>query len=305
MMWLNFLKVLMFNTHLILWYNLNMINTTKCQYCEKPNPPSKNNKPRKFCSKKCSNKQYIREQRYYTRKYPDTWGRTNELKDADTEKRRIEFEWYTENMYSIKRIGDQYGIDPSTAWVRAQKWGISGKKIKWRGIKLFYTKEEAEKIGLESPPPQKCSIEQLERSREYRSRPEVRARAVARKALRMKTDPIYRLRYNVSMAVREALKRQCKKKNGESMFEYLPYTPLELYEHIESQFTEHMSWDNYGTYWHMDHIIPQVVLIYDSLKHPNFRKCWALNNLRPLEKFKNASKGSLYKGVRHTYKKTS
>ena len=285
-----------------------MLDISICQTCQKPNPPSKSSKARKFCSKKCNskhfNKKYAREQRYYKKKNPN-WGYTNQAEKEDREKRRIEYEWHQKHMYSIKRIGELYGIDPSTAWIRAAKWGISGKKIKWKGIKLFYTKEEAEKIGLESPPPQKCSIEQLERSREYRSRPEVRARAVARRSRRMKTDPVYRLRYNVSMAVREALKRQCKKKNGESMFEYLPYTPLELYEHIENQFTEHMSWDNYGTYWHMDHIIPQVVLIYDSLKHPNFRKCWALNNLQPLEKFKNASKGSLFEGKRHTYKKHS
>ena len=289
-----------------MWYNIIMLDISICQTCQKPNPPSKSSKARKFCSKKCNskhfNKKYAREQRYYKKKNPN-WGYTNQAEKEDREKRRIEYEWHQEHMYSIKRIGELYGIDPSTAWIRAAKWGISGKKIKWKGIKLFYTKEEAEKIGLESPPPQKCSIEQLERSREYRSRPEVRARAVARRSRRMKADPVYRLRYNVSMAVREALKRQCKKKNGESMFEYLPYTPLELYEHIENQFTEHMSWDNYGTYWHMDHIIPQVVLIYDSLKHPNFRKCWDLNNLQPLEIFKNASKGSLYKGIRHTYKK--
>ena len=63
-----------------------------------------------------------------------------------------------------------------------------------------------------------------------------------------------------------------------------------------------MSWDNYGTYWQIDHVIPQSALIYDRLTHPNFQNCWALENLQPLESKANASKGSLYDGIRHTYK---
>lgn len=59
-----------------------------------------------------------------------------------------------------------------------------------------------------------------------------------------------------------------------------------------------MTWDNYGRYnsnkqtWQIDHIIPQSLLPYDSFSHPNFQKCWALENIRPLETVANIKKGN-------------
>ena len=53
-----------------------------------------------------------------------------------------------------------------------------------------------------------------------------------------------------------------------------------------------MSWENYGIYWQIDHIYPQSLLPYDSMDHPNFLKCWSLDNLRPLEATENIRKGN-------------
>jgi endogenous inhibitor of DNA gyrase (YacG/DUF329 family) len=278
---------------------------SNCQQCGKPNPPSKNNKPRKFCSKNCSNLQYRKEKRYYTyvKKNPD-WGKKSREEKEDRERRRKEYEWCKENMYDIRRIAKEHGINKHTAWNRAKMHGLKPKVVHWNGNGvLFYTKEQAEKIVNEVPPPQKVPSNRLQQVREYRRRPEVRKRNTEYRKERLKNDPRLRLRKNVGMTVREALKRQMANKNGTSTFEYLPYTPLQLMEHIESQFDEHMSWDNYGDYWHLDHIVPQAALIYDSLTHPNFQKCWALNNLQPLERTKNISKGSWHKGKHHRYKK--
>ena len=112
--------------------------------------------------------------------------------------------------------------------------------------------------------------------------------------------PERRLRSNVSTAVYTALKHAGNIKGGKT-FKYLTYTPSQLKVHLEKQFDEFMSWDNYGTYWNVDHIVPQAALPYDSLEHPNFRKCWALSNLRPLKKKENSSKGSLHEGKRYRY----
>jgi hypothetical protein len=67
-----------------------------------------------------------------------------------------------------------------------------------------------------------------------------------------------------------------------------------------------MNWDNHGKYcldvwddnnsntwtWQIDHIIPQSQLVYDSMAHPNFLKCWALSNLRPLSAKKTVIDGA-------------
>jgi len=102
-------------------------------------------------------------------------------------------------------------------------------------------------------------------------------------------DPAWRLRRLVSGAVYNALKANDGGKNGGSILDYLPYSINELKEHLEKQFEPWMSWDNHGE-WHIDHIYPQSKLPFDSLEHPNFQKCWALENLRPLCAIKNMKK---------------
>jgi len=117
---------------------------------------------------------------------------------------------------------------------------------------------------------------------------------------RFEEHPELRLKKNVSFLIYDALVIRQGLSKGGSTFEHLPYTPLQLKEHIESQFTEGMTWENYGD-WNVDHIIPQAALPYKSLKEENFQKCWALKNLRPLWAKENQSKGSYYEGKRHTY----
>ena len=72
----------------------------------------------------------------------------------------------------------------------------------------------------------------------------------------------------------------------------LEHNIIQLRQHIERQFDDNMNWDNYGIYWHIDHIIPQSCLPYTSMEEDNFKKCWALNNLRPLEAKENMTDGS-------------
>ena len=111
-------------------------------------------------------------------------------------------------------------------------------------------------------------------------------------------DPCFRLRKNVSRAVNSGLRKFGTSKAGKSIIIYLPYSIEDLKKHLESQFEEWMNWDNWGTYdgktqtWQIDHIIPQSKLPYDSMNHPNFQKCWALNNLRPLSSLDNIKRGA-------------
>lgn len=102
-------------------------------------------------------------------------------------------------------------------------------------------------------------------------------------------DPAFKLRRNCSRLVNHAL---CGSKNGQSILKYLPYTMQELRQHLENQFDNKMSWENYGIYWHIDHIHPQSLLLYTSMMDDNFKKCWALENLRPLEAIENMKKSN-------------
>ena len=95
----------------------------------------------------------------------------------------------------------------------------------------------------------------------------------------------------VKASIYRALKSSEGSKEGNSTLDTLPYTLSQLKEHLENQFEPWMNWDNQGE-WHIDHIYPQSKLPYDSMTHPNFLKCWALENLQPLEAKENIRKGN-------------
>lgn len=93
--------------------------------------------------------------------------------------------------------------------------------------------------------------------------------------------------------------------NEYSCLEFLEYTMPELKLHIELLFEDWMNWSNWKIYdpntwddgncltwtWNLDHIIPQAKLLYISMNDDNFKKCWALENLRPLSAKQNILDG--------------
>ena len=109
-----------------------------------------------------------------------------------------------------------------------------------------------------------------------------------------------RLRHNISSEITRTMKINKIIKNN-SIWNKLLYTPQELKSHLESLWEPWMSWDNYGAAntkkrtWQIDHIIPQSKLSFESLDHPNFLKCWSLENLRPLDSIENIKKSNKFK----------
>lgn len=123
---------------------------------------------------------------------------------------------------------------------------------------------------------------------------------------RWRNDPAFRLRANISRSVNISLQKNGSSKNGQSIVQYFDYTFSELKEHLERQFESWMTWDNQGSYnfeiwddndpttwtWQLDHIIPQSDLPYTSMTEDNFKKCWAIENLRPLSAKQNIIDGA-------------
>lgn len=109
--------------------------------------------------------------------------------------------------------------------------------------------------------------------------------------------PMNKIHNSISRRVNNELKQNGNSKNGESILKYIPYTTAQLKQYLESQFEPWMSWDNYGQAstkkrtWNIDHIIPRAHLPYSSFEDENFKKCWELKNLRPLNAIDNCKKG--------------
>lgn len=93
-------------------------------------------------------------------------------------------------------------------------------------------------------------------------------------------DHAYRLRVNVAREMRKQLVRG---KGGMPWETGVGYTVDALRTHLERQFTDNMSWENYGAKgWHIDHIVPVAKFKIKEFGDAEFRACWALSNLRPL-----------------------
>jgi len=98
---------------------------------------------------------------------------------------------------------------------------------------------------------------------------------------RRREDPQYHFKCAFSNLIRRALKKKGSSKRGYSWEKIIGYTTQDLMKHLEKQFTEGMTWDNYGK-WHVDHIKPQSAFNFLSYKDKEFQECWALINLQPL-----------------------
>jgi hypothetical protein len=92
------------------------------------------------------------------------------------------------------------------------------------------------------------------------------------------TDPVYKLRMCVGARIRLALKAKNEVKQNK-IIEYIGCSYQYLKQHIENQFTEGMTWDNYGE-WEIDHIIP--VSKNGSFHYTNLQPLWWKDNLKNL-----------------------
>ena len=107
---------------------------------------------------------------------------------------------------------------------------------------------------------------------------------------RKATDPLYKLISNFRTAIYQVLKESNVEKN-KHYFDILQYTPEQLITHLESQFKDTMSWDNYGE-WHVDHKLPITHFNIVEMGDDEFMKCWALGNLQPMWGVENIRKSN-------------
>jgi hypothetical protein len=104
----------------------------------------------------------------------------------------------------------------------------------------------------------------------------------------------YRLRNYISSALRRAIR-----KNRKSSIRILGFSIEELRQHLEALFLAGMSWENYGTHWHIDHVIPQSWFNLhkeSGVDEYELELCWSLGNLQPMWTNEN-----LEKKDRHIY----
>lgn len=103
---------------------------------------------------------------------------------------------------------------------------------------------------------------------------------------RKKTDLNYKLKCALRTRLNEAINREYKQ--GSAVAD-LGCSVKELKEHLEKQFQQDMTWDNWTTDgWHIDHIKP--LASFDLTDREQFLKACHYTNLQPLWAKDNISK---------------
>lgn len=123
------------------------------------------------------------------------------------------------------------------------------------------------------------------KAKKYNSNPLIKARRNSLNLNRKKHDAKYRLTSNVRSMISSALRGK------KGALRHVSWSIDDLKTHLEKQFTQGMSWDNYGE-WHIDHILPICSFKYESQYDAEFKHCWSLSNLMPLWAKDNCSKQS-------------
>jgi|LakMenE18May11ns_1017448.scaffolds.fasta_scaffold9771404_2 hypothetical protein len=122
----------------------------------------------------------------------------------------------------------------------------------------------------------------------YRSTKEYKKRRMDGQKSKLKNDPMYKIYRSTQSRFHTALRRSKIKKSIRTL-DIIGCTIDELKIHLESNFKEGMTWENYGLKgWHIDHIKP--CKLFDFTIEEEIKKCWHYTNLQPLWWWENIKK---------------
>lgn len=103
--------------------------------------------------------------------------------------------------------------------------------------------------------------------------------------LMFRVETLYRNR------IRLCIKKKHIPKNTPFDYASVLGCPYEiLLSWLEFNMSAEMNWDNYGTYWHIDHVLP--VSSFDFSKQEDRERCFNWTNLNPLEGVENIRKSN-------------
>lgn len=115
---------------------------------------------------------------------------------------------------------------------------------------------------------------------------------------RRKNDPAFKLAHTCRTRMNKAIKG-----NGIKSLKLIDCSTIFLKEWLEFNFKKEMTFENHGSYWHIDHVIPCSV--FDLKDTDEIKHCFRWTNLQPLKARKNLVKNKYIdeKEVINHYKK--
>jgi hypothetical protein len=246
------------------------VETKRCSKCGEVKPVSEFSKDKsrkdglqrqcKSCVKQYNQdhreekKQYYQDHREERKQYNRQYNQ-----DHKEEKRQYHKQYNQDYKEKIKQYNKQYNQDHREERKQYHKQYNQDHKEKIKQYRRQYNQDYKEKIK--------------QHRRQYKNK-------------KYKTDTTFRLNHIISKAISKSIKNN---KNGYHWEDLVGYTLDDLKQHLEKQFKDGMSWDNYSN-WHIDHKIPISFFEFRSHKDTEFKLCWCLGNLQPLWAKENISK---------------
>jgi len=201
------------------------------------------------------------------------------------QKREYYKKWRDENREKHRGYNKKYRLNPEYR-KRERIWNKKSKE-KWRRKNLDKCYEYNRKWITKNQ--DKMWEWRREYQKKWRKTEKGRKSFNNWQAKQFKENPKYRLDKNMTRSIYDALKG---KKGGRKWEILVGYRVEDLIKHLEKQFDDKMNWENYGSYWWIDHIKPKSLFKYINPEEEKFKECWALKNLRPLEKMANIKKNN-------------
>lgn len=259
----------------------------ECTQCHKLLDESKFSKNKNFkdglqyCCKYCVS-EYKKSDKY--KEYEINYRKTPECKKVrsdyeKTDKCKLRRKKYR-NLESTKELKRKY--------FNSEKEKQRRSSQEYKNYHILWQKGDVRKLWLK-----KYSQTDIYKKilKKYRNSIGGKKRISERMKERYYSDNFFRISCSISSAIKQSLKA---KKKGLHWEKIVGYTVEQLVNHLEKQFDDKMSWDNYGSYWHVDHIKPKSLFKFVSDKDKEFIECWSLKNLQPLEAKENLRKSNKY-----------
>ena len=211
--------------------------------------------------------------------------------------------WVTPEKYdellqkSVEKLKRYHEKNAEKMKIDAARRYLENREQRLENARKYYV-ENKEAVNKRNSEYGKRNAEHLKKkSNEYRAANRERARSWDKKYRdankekindklreRRRNDPFLRLRDAIRGSIRAYL--GSKKTRRGSTFEIVGCTPDFLRGHLEKQFKPGMTWENYGSHWHVDHRIP--LASGNSADEIKGLSHWT--NLQPLEALENIIK---------------
>ncbi len=184
--------------------------------------------------------------------------------------------WTEDNKEKTKVYGKKWRVDNKDKCKIVEKAYYEANKNRIKDYAKTYSKLNKDKLSVQA------KVYYLI------NKNKIRAYQNAYVKQKRKTNPDFRLNCSMHTAISRCLKNE---KGGEKWLALVDYSVDDLKKHLEKQFTDGMTWGNYGKNgWHIDHKIPLSVFNFTKPEHEDFRRCWALKNLQPMWAIENIKK---------------